>query len=266
MNLFASSRRQQRLERGPCHRDLHHRKDYEYHSENRQSGIKAPYALSIFSVAGAGCVHTNAEPADRLHCCASSRPEGSTNFERQLFVAQLCDRIFRHQDAPVIAPTKKPRPKPGLKFYCPITLGASAPSCRRRAGRASCQHWYISKDVFIRSAQKTKLGPEIIWENLMPNTDRYVFNHKQLLEALVKHASIHEGKWTLRANFGCIPGNFGPSAEKTSPGLAIALIDVGIVSAALDHPESMVIDAAIVNPAPRRMIKSANGRMSRHLN
>jgi hypothetical protein len=100
----------------------------------------------------------------------------------------------------------------------------------------------------------------------MPNTYRYVFNHKQLLEALVKEAGIHTGKWTLRANFGCIPGNFGPSADKISPGLAIALIDVGIIPAAADHPETMVIDAAIVNPAPRPIVRSATGRVSRHLN
>jgi hypothetical protein len=100
----------------------------------------------------------------------------------------------------------------------------------------------------------------------MPNADRFVFSHKQLLETLVKKAGIHEGKWTLRANFGCIPGNFGPSADKISPGLAIALMDVGIVPAAADHPESMVIDAAIVNPAPGPILKKPSGRVSRHLN
>jgi hypothetical protein len=94
MNLFASSRRQQRLERGPCRRDLHHRKDYKYHSENRQSGIKSPHALSIFSVAVAGCIHTDTKPSDRLHGCASSRPECSTNFERELIVSQLRHFIF----------------------------------------------------------------------------------------------------------------------------------------------------------------------------
>jgi hypothetical protein len=100
----------------------------------------------------------------------------------------------------------------------------------------------------------------------MPNADRFVFNHKQLLEALVKEAGIHTGKWTLRANFGCIPGNFGPSAGEISPGLAIALIDVGLIPAAPDHPENMVIDAAIVNPLPIPILKRAGGRVSRHLN
>ena len=100
----------------------------------------------------------------------------------------------------------------------------------------------------------------------MPASNPRVFNHKQLLEALVKEAGIHSGKWTLRANFGCIPGNFGPSADKISPGLAIALIDVGLIPAAADHPESMVIDAAKVNPAPRPIIKRESGRVSRHLN
>ena len=99
----------------------------------------------------------------------------------------------------------------------------------------------------------------------MPNTYRYVFNHKQLLEALVKEAGIHTGKWTLRVNFGCIPNNFGPSADKISPGLAIALINVGLIPAAADHPESMVIDAAIVNPTPRPIAKRASRRVSKHL-
>jgi hypothetical protein len=77
-------------------------------------------------------------------------------------------------------------------------------------------------------------------------------------EALTKEAGIHSGKWALRAHFGCIPGNFGPSADKISPGLAIALLEVGVIPAAADHPEGLVVDAAKVNPA--RRCRSLNGR------
>jgi hypothetical protein len=55
--------------------------------------------------------------------------------------------------------------------------------------------------------------------------------------------------------------------EPTSVRLpAIALIDVGLIPAAPDHPDNMVIDAAIVNPAPSPILKRASGRVSRHLN
>ena len=50
--------------------------------------------------------------------------------------------------------------------------------------------------------------------NSMPDANQYVFNHKQLLEALVKEAGVHEGKWALHANFGCIQGRFGPSVDR----------------------------------------------------
>jgi hypothetical protein len=74
----------------------------------------------------------------------------------------------------------------------------------------------------------------------MPEVNQILFNHKELLEILIKKAGVHEGKWTIIANFGFSAGNFGPSPDQMTPGAVVALLQVGIASATLD--------AGIVNP------------------
>jgi hypothetical protein len=54
----------------------------------------------------------------------------------------------------------------------------------------------------------------------MPEVNQYLFNHKELLELMIKKADVHEGKWIVMANLGFSPGNFGPSPDQMSPGEA----------------------------------------------
>jgi hypothetical protein len=82
----------------------------------------------------------------------------------------------------------------------------------------------------------------------MPEVSQYLFNHKEVLEALIKRAGVHEGKWMIVASFGFSAANFGPSQDQMAPGAVVVLQQMGIQKAVPDAPESMTIDAALVNP------------------
>ena len=84
----------------------------------------------------------------------------------------------------------------------------------------------------------------------MPEANQYLFGNKELLELLVKHAGMHEGKWILMANLGFSAGNFGPGPDQMSPGGIVAVLQMGIQRATPEAPEQMTVDAAVVNPAP----------------
>jgi len=83
----------------------------------------------------------------------------------------------------------------------------------------------------------------------MPEVNQYVFSNKELLELLIKQAGVREGKWILLANFGFNAGNFGPTPDQATPGALVVIQQIGIQRAAVDTPESMSLDAAVVNPA-----------------
>jgi hypothetical protein len=85
----------------------------------------------------------------------------------------------------------------------------------------------------------------------MPEVNQYLFNHKELLELLIKKAGVHEGKWMLMANMGFSPGNFGPTPDQMSPGAAVIVLQMGIQRAIPETPPEMILDAAEVNPAAK---------------
>jgi len=86
----------------------------------------------------------------------------------------------------------------------------------------------------------------------MPEASQINFKHKEVLELLIRQAKIHEGKWTLSVTFNFGAGNIGPSVEETNPTAFVSLTSIGIAKAPSDAPESLVLDAAIVNPAKKR--------------
>jgi hypothetical protein len=86
----------------------------------------------------------------------------------------------------------------------------------------------------------------------MPEANQYLFNHKELLEVLIKQAGVHEGKWVIMASFGFSPGNFGPSPDQMAPGAVVAVLQIGIQRATSETPDAMSLDAAVVNPPSRK--------------
>ena len=86
----------------------------------------------------------------------------------------------------------------------------------------------------------------------MPETSQIDFKHKEILELLIKQAKIHEGRWMLSVSFNFGAGNIGPSVDETNPTAFVSLANIGIAKASSDAPESLVLDAAVVNPAKKR--------------
>lgn len=86
----------------------------------------------------------------------------------------------------------------------------------------------------------------------MPEASQINFKHKEVLELLIRQAKIHEGRWMLSVTFNFGAGNVGPSVEETNPTAFVSLTSIGIAKAPSDAPESLVLDAAVVNPAKKR--------------
>lgn len=83
----------------------------------------------------------------------------------------------------------------------------------------------------------------------MPEINSYNFKHKEVLEALIKKADLHDGKWQLTMTFGLAAANMGPSPDEIVPGAAVAVTGIGLVRAQEESPPALTADAAVVNPA-----------------
>lgn len=91
----------------------------------------------------------------------------------------------------------------------------------------------------------------------MPEINQYFFDHKELVEILIKHLNIHEGRWMPIMNFGFSPGNFGPSNGEMAPGTVVAALKYGIQRAEANSPLGFVVDASEVNPDPSKVTSSS---------
>lgn len=84
----------------------------------------------------------------------------------------------------------------------------------------------------------------------MPEISHVQFKHKEVVQALLRQAGIHEGRWQLVIAFGLAAANMGPSPSEVSPGAAVAVTSIGLARAQPDSPEALVVDAAEINPEP----------------
>lgn len=78
------------------------------------------------------------------------------------------------------------------------------------------------------------------------NPSPLLFSHKEVVEALIKRADLHEGLWQLSIEFAFAAGNSGPDDASLSPTAIVAISKVGLTPA--EKPSSLTADAAEVNP------------------
>ena len=83
----------------------------------------------------------------------------------------------------------------------------------------------------------------------MPEIKNYTFDHKELVELLVKELNIHEGLWGIYFELGLGGANVPITPDqKTLVPAAVALIQkVGIQRFEVEN--NLTVDAAQVNPA-----------------
>ena len=85
------------------------------------------------------------------------------------------------------------------------------------------------------------------------DVSQYTIKPKELVEILIKHHNIHDGKWFIGANFGFATGLFGTSPSEASPGVIVGLTHILLQRFVDGTPASagasdVVVDAAKVNP------------------
>ena len=91
----------------------------------------------------------------------------------------------------------------------------------------------------------------------MPEIDQYLLNNKELLELIIKQSDFHEGSWMLVAKFAIAAGNYGPSMEEMAPGISAGINRIAIQRAVANTPKEVTLDAAIVNPPPKKLKPAA---------
>jgi hypothetical protein len=101
----------------------------------------------------------------------------------------------------------------------------------------------------------------------MAEVKTYVFDYKEVAEALIKQQGIHEGLWGIYMEFGIGAANIpaGPSEQALLPAAIVPVAKIGIQR--FDKPSSLTVDAAEVNPASRpgpvlrRRVQEGRGRL-----
>jgi len=88
----------------------------------------------------------------------------------------------------------------------------------------------------------------------MPKKETKTFTYSQLAELLVKESGIHEGHWGLFLRFGLgganVPcGDLGGEMV-LRPAAIVPVNEIGIQE--FDDPNPLTVDAARVNPKPKR--------------
>lgn len=82
---------------------------------------------------------------------------------------------------------------------------------------------------------------------MMAETKQITFTHKEVVEALIKHAGFHEGRWALHVRFGLAASNIGPSEEAMNPAAVVPILELGLSKT--DKITNLSVDAAEVNPS-----------------
>jgi hypothetical protein len=89
----------------------------------------------------------------------------------------------------------------------------------------------------------------------MADVGQYVFQHREVVEALIKQQDLHEGLWGLVLQFGFgamnigqapIPTDGGPPTGDLNPAAVTVVTGIGLQRAT--ERSNLVVDAAEVNP------------------
>lgn len=69
---------------------------------------------------------------------------------------------------------------------------------------------------------------------------------REVIELLIKHYELHEGKYDLLLEYQFGAGAFGPTPETVNPGVMIGIAKLGLTRAEKTGP--LTVDASLVNP------------------
>ncbi|MCH7769090.1 MAG: hypothetical protein IH828_09215 [Nitrospinae bacterium] len=92
----------------------------------------------------------------------------------------------------------------------------------------------------------------------MVEAEKFIFDHKEVAEALIKHQGIHEGIWGVSVRFGFNATNVGPSEDELAPSVIVGVLKIGLQK--FPKENSLSVDAAKVNPRPKPKRKTTKKR------
>ncbi len=92
----------------------------------------------------------------------------------------------------------------------------------------------------------------------MGKAGQFAFDHKEVVEALIKYQGIHEGIWMLQVRFGLTAANVNTdnSPNTQLPAAIVPIQEFGIVKTEVET--SLTVDAAKVNPKKAPQSKKDN--------
>jgi hypothetical protein len=83
------------------------------------------------------------------------------------------------------------------------------------------------------------------------------FSLVEIAEILVKHQEFHEGLYNLSLQFQIAVGAVGPTPELITPGAMIGISRIGLSKTEKEKANIHTVDAAKVNPAPKKMARKS---------
>jgi len=86
----------------------------------------------------------------------------------------------------------------------------------------------------------------------MAKVNQYVFDFKEVVEALLRKQGIHEGIWGIFVEFGLAAANAGQTDEQLLPTAIIPIKKIGIHR--LEKETNLAVDASKVNPHQKPII------------
>ena len=82
----------------------------------------------------------------------------------------------------------------------------------------------------------------------MAEPTQIAFNHKEVVEALLRKENIHEGIWGIFIKFGITGANIGATPTDIMPAAIVPVLQIGLQK--FDEENNIAVDAAKVNPKP----------------
>ena len=80
----------------------------------------------------------------------------------------------------------------------------------------------------------------------MAEVNQYVFDFKEVVEALLRKQGIREGIWGIYVEFGLNAANVGPTDEQLLPTALISIKKIGIQR--LEKETNLTVDASKLPP------------------
>ncbi len=80
----------------------------------------------------------------------------------------------------------------------------------------------------------------------MPEIKNIEFDYKEIAEALVRFANIHNGLWGVAIKFGLQGTNIGTSPDDLMPAAIVPVVKLGLQS--FEEPNNLTVDASEINP------------------